>query len=205
MKDASQYPVSFPYGATSSPYSPSNPHKGDDRAAPGGTPINVNGTVIGLVGTTGYSTGNHLHLGKFVNGTATNPNGQGFNLQNPVVDSTGYDATNGNYVRIRDAQGVIWVYLHLSQINVKKGDVLGAMTKQDVTNIFKSSGWTGSISEGDYVYWTTPGRTPAQLAQTIYDSSWNNDVRYKAQNYDKDVAAAGGSAIQLKPGKYLVN
>ena len=31
------------------------------------------GDVIGLIGSTGFSTGNHLHLGVMLNGTYVNP------------------------------------------------------------------------------------------------------------------------------------
>jgi len=124
MKPLSQYPVSFPFGATSDPYSPSNPHKGDDHAAPYGTPIDVNGVVIGLVGSTGLSTGNHCHIGRFVGGRATNPNGGGFRFNDAVVTEIGQDATNGKYVRVQ-ADDASWVYLHMSDNSkVKVGDKL---------------------------------------------------------------------------------
>lgn len=133
---AKDYPVSFPYGATTPPYGTvANPyHRGDDHYMPDGTPVVINGTQIGLSGHTGWVTGPHLHIGRFVNGKDTNPNGQGFNLPNPVtVTDFGYDATNGNYVGLRDGQGIRWVYLHLNSSNVVVGQVLqqGASSMND--------------------------------------------------------------------------
>lgn len=125
---ARDYPVTFPYGAKDGYwYGPNGKagayHRGDDRAMPSGTPVIVNGTVIGLSGNTGMSGGPHLHLGKYVNGADVNPNEQGFDLVNPKVIATGYDQYNGNYVKLQDASAV-WVYLHLSKINVSVGQVL---------------------------------------------------------------------------------
>lgn len=124
-KDASQYKVTFPYGATSAPYSKTNPHKGDDRAMPSGTPVLVNGVQIGLSGATGFVTGPHLHIGKWAGGKHYNPNGKGFVFANAVVtqiDTLDNDA-NGRYVRIQ-GDGFSWVYLHLSTVTCKVGQKL---------------------------------------------------------------------------------
>jgi len=130
VKDLSQYPVSFGYGAKDGAlYGPNGSvglyHRGEDRAAPCGTPVIVNGTTIGLVGSTGASTGCHCHLGKFVSGKDVNPQGKGFELSTPKVYSAGYDSTAGNYVKLLDNGGTVWLYAHLSKITVVKGQPLG--------------------------------------------------------------------------------
>lgn len=135
MRDASTYPVTFPYGATSPPYGTASMpyHRGDDRAMPTGTPVIVNGVTIGLSGSTGASTGPHLHIGQFVGGQDKNPLGQGFTLDNATVTEIGSDATNGNFVRVHGS-GVDWVYLHLSNNKlVKVGDKLQGGNMQPYT------------------------------------------------------------------------
>lgn len=127
MAQAKDYPVTFPYGATTAPYSPSYPHKGDDRAMPVGTSVRVNGVQIGNSGKTGFVTGPHLHVGKWLNGRHYNPGGKGFSFNSAVVtqiDPYDNDA-NGKFVRVQ-ADGYSWVYLHLSEITCKVGQKLVA-------------------------------------------------------------------------------
>lgn len=130
------YPITQNYG-----YDPTYPlnggyHKGIDYGCPVGTPVVVNGVQVGLSGRTGAVTGPHLHVGKWVGGKDVNPgNYQGFTFNSASVYDTGYDATNGNFVRLT-ADGALWVYLHLSQINVTKGQVLkgGSMAATETIN-----------------------------------------------------------------------
>lgn len=133
MAQASDYPVTFAYGATDGVYYGPNGsigpyHRGDDRAMPTGTPVIVNGVQIGLSGSTGASSGPHLHIGKWTS-VDVNPQGRGFTFASATVHSTGFDSTNGNWVKV-SAEGYIWVYLHLSRIDVSAGKVLtqGATT-----------------------------------------------------------------------------
>jgi len=130
MSDVSQYPVTFGYGDTSPPYgTPSMPfHRGEDRACPSGTPVIVNGVQIGLSGSTGWSTGPHLHIGRFAGGS-TNPNGGGFSFGDAVVTQVKEDNINGKYVRVQ-ADGASWVYLHLSEQTCSVGQHLTAPAPQ---------------------------------------------------------------------------
>lgn len=133
-KTIKEYPVTFPYGATSWPYSRLKPHRGDDRAAPTGTPIKVRNKIIGYVGTTGYSTGPHLHSCKWLSRGLLPflsfrkyyaPRGEEFKVKGRVVFA-GYLGTAGNCVIIKeqrsDRKRVFFAYMHLVKINVKKND-----------------------------------------------------------------------------------
>lgn len=132
-KTAADYPVTFPFGATTFPYSKQHPHMGEDRKMPLNTEVWVSKTLIGLAGTTGKSTGVHTHTQKIVSGEVVNPKGGGFNVPLPaVVIETGTLWTNplkyreiGNFVRIKDAKGVVWSFFHLNKVLVKKGDKIG--------------------------------------------------------------------------------
>lgn len=137
---AQDYPITQPYG-----HDPSYPlnggfHKGVDYGCPTGTPVVVNGVVIGLSGRSGAVTGPHLHVGRWVNGQPTDPGRGGTNFNSAVVHSVGEDNVNGKYVRL-SADGALWVYLHLSQINVSTGQQIKGgeppMNQGDVTNIYR--------------------------------------------------------------------
>jgi murein DD-endopeptidase MepM/ murein hydrolase activator NlpD len=143
MATASQFPITTKYGWVkdyplhTSKYDPIVPlyqrakypgkgygfHTGVDRAMPTGTPIYLNNLLIGLSGSTGASTGPHLHIGRFLLGVCTDPGKRGFSYPlHGIVVNTGYDSSNGNYVRVRSySSGAIFVYLHLSKVYAKAG------------------------------------------------------------------------------------
>lgn len=139
MKTAQDYPITFLYGATDGIYyyTPSaskpktdnwiaNYHRGSDRAMPDGTPVLVNGVQIGLSGHTGAASGPHLHIGRFVGGVDTPPQGGGLVFDDSTeakVTEINEDPVNGKYVRVQ-ADGASWVYLHLSQQTATVGEVL---------------------------------------------------------------------------------
>lgn len=123
---AQDYAVTTPYGQVAGYPLNGGFHMGIDYGAPEGTPVVVNGVVIGLSGATGYATGAHLHVGRWVGGTVTNPGvGGGFHFNSAKVTEihTVNDGANGKYVRIQ-GDGASWVYLHLSQVKVSVGQVL---------------------------------------------------------------------------------
>lgn len=126
MRDASQYPVTLWYGATTPPYgTPQFPyHRGVDYGAPEGTPLLVNGVLVGITGHTGFVTGPHLHLGHWVSGRDVDPGKGGFKVNGAKVLRIGEDNVNGKYVHVGDADGSYWVYLHLSRVDVKVGQEL---------------------------------------------------------------------------------
>lgn len=97
-------------------------HRGEDRAMPTGTPVIVNNTKIGMSGSTGASSGPHLHIGRFTpTGADSKPQASGgFKFsqypRRPRVVAKGQDSVNGKYVKIRTFYGYTYVYLHLSSI-----------------------------------------------------------------------------------------
>lgn len=115
MKTIWDYPVSYIYGYSTA-YGQYF-HKGEDRTAPRGTPVTVNGVQIGTVGSTGLSTGPHLHIGKWLNGDMHPPRGGGKSFKSAVIteiDRVGA-RDNGKFVRLT-GDGYSWVYLHLDTI-----------------------------------------------------------------------------------------
>jgi len=135
---AQDYPVTTPYGQVAGYPLNNGFHNGIDYGCPSGTPVVVNGVTIGLSGATGYATGPHLHVGRWIGSTVTNPVG-GFNFKSAVVTQVASDAVNGNYVRLQ-ADGASWVYLHLSKQLVTVGQVLQG--EQDMP-----------IPDADNYYW----------------------------------------------------
>lgn len=168
-KTAMDYPVTFPYGATTDPYSEKHPHLGEDRSMSTGTPVAVNNQVIGLSGNSGHvepkptdanpNAGAHLHIQRVMEGNVVKPLGGGFALPAPVtVTDTGERADIGKYIRLRDANGEVWSYFHLSEIKVKVGDKIGEHVNEypnngDITNLWRRV-YRREPNANDLAYWT---------------------------------------------------
>lgn len=192
---AQDFPITFDYGDTSPPYGTvANPyHRGQDRYMPDNTPIVINGnTTIGFSGHSGWVTGSHLHIGRWVAGKDTNPNGQGFTLKSPArVVRVGYDDVDGNYVCINDADGVQWCYLHMTTTSATIGQVIQPQKEdlnimdRDAVEFMYLSATDKYPSDDNYAYWI--GRSPGELAHALYNS--NEQFRANANNYDKDIKA----------------
>lgn len=135
VKTLIDYPVSYLYGATSPPYSPSHPHRGSDIAAPSGTPIVIAGTVIGLVGMTGAADGYHCHIQAWIGNVANTRDPGPYAFQPGTVVNTGTASEWGNFVTI-DVNGVNVTYAHLSQVNVQTGQKVGGQMHDVVTDDF---------------------------------------------------------------------
>lgn len=135
MITAKNYPVNFPYGATSAPYSRLHPHRGDDRACPSGTPIVIGSTTIGLTGATGKVIGAHLHIQEWKGDYANTRKPQNAFKTGVVtnIDPNGTqgDGSFGKFITIRSVDGWSDSYCHLSEINVKVGQVLKSAPKED--------------------------------------------------------------------------
>jgi len=127
MATAKDYPINFPYAATSAPYSPSRPHRGDDRACPTGTPVVIGSTTIGLTGATGYTFGAHLHIqewsGSYSNTRKPQNSFKGGTVTNGDLTGTRGDGSFGKFITITSG-GWNTTYAHLSKINVKVGQVI---------------------------------------------------------------------------------
>lgn len=147
MKDLASYPITFSFGVTTDPYTPSHPHRGNDRAAPLGTPIIVQGTTIGFVGMTGFATGPHCHTqewhtnklnvrrpqNEFKPGTVTEVD----------VNGTTGDGSLGKYVTVRNIDGWSTSYCHMNVVNIKVGQDItqqgGTMDKDNRIKALEAS------------------------------------------------------------------
>lgn len=138
------YPITDVYGYSKNYFNYTRFHTGVDRVAPKGTSITVNGVKIGEVGTTGLSTGNHLHVGKYLYGKSFNPGSGGKVLSNAKVTQVAEDSVNGKYVRVQSGL-YSWVYLHMSKQTAKVGQKLVAPKSAYPKWVTVKSGWGANV------------------------------------------------------------
>ena len=189
---AKDYPITTPYGQVAGYPLNGGFHRGEDRAMPVGTQVIVNGVLIGLSGNTGASTGPHLHVGRWVGGAVTAPNGGGFNFNSAVVTEVGYDAASGNFIRIQ-ADGASWVYLHLSKQLVSKGQELKGepmVNRGDIINMWKSTGLKTDPPESYLKHWD--------------GKDWKSFMYDLTQQNEWKQGLAKPAVTPLKPGIYEV-
>lgn len=192
------YPVKYGYGNVPG-YD--GFHTGEDRPTGGkdDVPVTVNGVQIGIAGTTGHSTGIHLHVGRWVNGQHTNPRGGGAIVTGAVVHSTGYDERNGNFVRVRASDGTMWVYLHLSKITARVGQELKGgnmpITQGELDRLIKMAkgGEPNSVELNDTNWMNDPGLA----IRTLWEGYGKHRYPDKPQGYKK-VGNINGEDIYQK-------
>lgn len=136
---AKDYPVYFPYGATSPPYSAAHPHLGDDCCNVWGEEVEIEGIVIGLVGATGDAYDSegrrgtkaaaHLHSQEWLS-SVTNTRKPQNKFKPGIVVAAGTASEWGNYVTIRNDDGWNTTYAHLEKVFVNPGQLItgGNMT-----------------------------------------------------------------------------
>lgn len=119
------YPIYYPYNATSPPYSPGQPHKGNDYALQESDPVIIEGTQIGKTGHTGWADGPHVHVQAGRDEWAQNPINPTSYVGKPgIAVKTGFGSQWGNYVCVRVGDVNVF-YCHLSRIDVNVGDIIG--------------------------------------------------------------------------------
>lgn len=211
---ASDYKISFPYGATSAPYSPSHPHRGDDRACPTGTPVVINGVTIGLTGATGFVDGPHLHVQEWHNNYLDIRKPQnafkGGIVTNIDPNGTQGDGSFGKFITVKTADGWSDSYCHLSEIKVKIGQELKAVqggndmypNQGDLTNFYNSTGWPGHPPNGnDIAYWCY-GTGNANWSKGA-DDVWK-DLMYTVTQYVLAHPKPAPAGTKLNKGNYYV-
>lgn len=198
---AQDYPVTFPYGATSAPYSPSHPHRGDDMPTPLGTQVLVGNAVVGLTGSTGQSTGPHLHVQQW--------SGNAANTRKPVdkwkpgtviAADSNPNQSWGKHVTVKNDDGWNTTYAHLSEVKVTvgqviQGDDMATLQRGDVTAIWQCFMRTDP-TEDDYKFaigqtWDVymkiiMGNPYATIQKSDVDNIWSKWMKTKPQQGDYD-------------------
>lgn len=175
MKPLDQYPISFPYNAITEPYTPSHPHRGNDRAAPKSTPIYILDTLIGTVGRTGKATGYHCHTQEWY-GSFANVRKPQNEFKPGVVTQVGFSFDFGNYVTITNSDGWNTSYCHLERRDVTLGQIIGENvnnTPERVKAVFKAY-LQSTATQNDINYWVN--RPTTDLDDTAASTRFARDA-----------------------------
>lgn len=197
---AADYPVTFPFGATSAPYTTASPHRGDDRPCPAGTLIVIGGKQIGLTGATGKVTGPHLHIQEYLGYPANVRKPQNaFKPGRVTVVSESSDF--GKYITIQNADGWVDSYCHLSRQDVSVGQIIGGndMTVDDagaralltLSTLMALPGLAADRQPTMQEVQNLIGRDLVDAVNSLtstapWGANWN-----MVKHYDEDVAHAG--------------
>jgi len=211
MKIAQDYPVTFKYGATTAPYSPSKPHKGADRACPAGTPIVIAEVTIGLTGRSGKATGPHLHTQAGTDKACQNtfdPKSVEFK-PGLVVFTRSVDTGDwGKCITMLTSGGYV-TYAHLSQVNVKTGDIIKAKEDINMPSLVKDN-----MDVARMMMVGILGRNPYDVHVLHKDDEYLNGKKdYPLEKLARELHSSEEGkrfekAMQeskvLEPGKYVV-
>jgi len=194
---AQDYKITFPYNATTAPYSVVRPHKGNDRKMPVGVPVVINSVVVAYSGQTGSYNGvpnlPHLHTQAGTDQACQNtvdPTPFEFKPGTVVALRTTNENQWGKYITIKTLSGMYITYAHLSQINVTVGQVIGGNmpSPEEVEKYFRGFRVPGPSIEQLAVY------TKAPLDKLLSDLlQYNFDRRTEAEQRVRDLEANPGS------------
>lgn len=186
------YALTFPFGATSSPYSPASPHRGDDYGYPEGAPLIVGGQMIGRTGHTGAAIGPHVHVQEW-SGDVANVRKPQHPFEGGVVNRLSNDPNQGSwgkYITIRNADGWNTTYAHLSEIDVSVGQVIGdemTIVDQNILDLLVAAICNGRPIESDK---SLLGVDMVKATTILY-----NDARHKALIAKADSADKGFNKV----------
>ena len=190
MKPLNEYPVTFAYKAQDGKYYGTNGsvglyHRGEDRKAPLGTPIIVQGVTIGEVGKSGLASGYHCHFQCMVGGNDVSP--VPYRFTGGKVVRADFHTQFGYHVRIQHADGTIMIYAHLSKINVSVGQVIklstgDTMNQEAGTELYRTALFREPESVAGASQWN--GQTPAHALRAVRGAEWQS-VKARLEAYPK--------------------
>jgi len=201
---AQDYAVKHPYGATYSPWSKNEPHGGNDRSTPRGTEVKIGTTVIGNTGSTGLSSGYHIHTqaGHDAMAQSTiNPTGHEFQPGIVTFVRNIDQGAWGKVVIIRNAStGVHVAYAHLDDVKVLVGQIIkegtsmsASQTPVDATTVQLeyNNGLLRGANDGEVKGWVDSKQTVESLQRTIQGSAEHLEILNEQQTGSRVIELLG--------------